>query len=95
MELLGNYNVNRIDTQNYKVTFEIPDNCNYKLRTNPGSYDVEIQLNDGESNPSTNYQSNNFTATEDRGEILIQFIQMDYTSNPPAYRTKPVIRIHI
>ena len=95
MELLGKYTIERLDIENYEVTFEIPDNSNYNLRSNPGSYDVEIQLNNGETQPSSNYQSYKFTATEDRGEILVQFIQQDYTASPPTSRTKPVIRIHI
>ena len=95
MELLGKYNISRIDTSNYQVTFEIPDNSNYNLASNPGIYSVKIQLNNGEVRPSTNYQSHVFTATEVNGEILVKFIQQDYAHSPSTYKTKPVLRIDV
>lgn len=95
MELLGTYSINRINTSTYQVVFEIPDNANYNLRTSPGSYGVEIQLNGGQTQPSTNYDTFSFTALPDKEEILIEFIQQDYANSPSSFKTKPIIRIHI
>lgn len=96
MELLGTYNISRLSTTSYQVVFEIPDNSNYNLITStPGTYTVEIQLNSGQSQPSTRYQSYDFRTDAANDEILIEFMQQDYISSPTTYRTKPVIRIHI
>lgn len=95
MELLGTYSINRINNSTYQVVFKIPDNSNYNLRTSPGSYGVEIQLNGGQTQPSSNYDTFSFNALADKDEILVEFIQQDYAYSPSTYKTKPIIRIHI
>jgi hypothetical protein len=95
MELLGTYSINRINTSTYEVVFEIPDNANYNLRTSPGSYSVEIQLDGGQTQPSANYNTFSFTALPDKEEILIEFVQQDDATIASAIRSKPIIRIYI
>jgi len=95
MELLGIYSINRINSDTYEVVFQIPNNSNYNLRTSQGNYSVEIQLNSGQTEPSTEYNTFNFTALAYKEEILIEFIQQEYSSSPSDYKTKPIIRINI
>lgn len=35
-ELLESYSISRITIEEYKVTFEIPDNCTYKVTDKDG-----------------------------------------------------------
>ncbi len=85
MELLGTYSINRMNTTTYQVVFDIPDNANYNLRTSPGSYGVEIQLNNGETQPSTNYNKFNFIFTKFRYKRKYKAYIKSRTKTSKAY----------
>lgn len=54
-DMLGLINANETDSKTMSLTFEIPDNCNYVFTANNGICDIEIHLNPGEDNPSSNF----------------------------------------
>lgn len=90
-ELLGSYQVKRIDIQNYKVSFDIPDNCNFSIDEKDGIYTVNIELKSGETTPSKTYVTHTFDTKAVGGEIEIAFKQKDN----PYNRTKPRMKILI
>lgn len=60
-DMLGLFTYEETDPSNFKLTFEIPDNCNYAVTQVGTAYTVAIKLNAGQSNPSTTFM----TCTED------------------------------
>jgi len=94
MELVDKINVNRISTENYTVTFDIPDNCDFVLLDDTkGGYTVEVNLVPPATSPSSSYHTHIFDTRAFDGQIDISFDQQDYQTNLAARRIKPVIRI--
>lgn len=77
MPLIRYYGIQLVDTNEFDANFEIPDNCNYTV-----SYDatkkintVTIQLNSGQSSPSSNFVTQNYTFNGDNGILDLRFDQ--------------------
>lgn len=78
MELLGTYSTARINTNSYSLTFSFPDNCNALVSHKDGVYGVIIKLNKGQTQPSSNYVTDNVICEQYNGVIEIQFVQQNY-----------------
>ncbi|MBC8884485.1 hypothetical protein H9X57_17225 [Flavobacterium piscinae] len=78
MELLNTYLTERIDTDNYKLTYYFPDNCDISFTQKDGVYSVEIKLQKGQTQPSSNYISDTINCTQYNGQIEIVFVQQIY-----------------
>jgi hypothetical protein len=99
MELLGTYLTERANTDNYKLTYYFPDNCDTNFTQKDGVYAVEIKLKKGQTQPSTNYISDTINCTQYNGVIEIVFVQQNYDPIGGDWgdgtSTKPKVSIHI
>ncbi|MCL9805291.1 hypothetical protein NAT51_07150 [Flavobacterium amniphilum] len=50
--MLGEYTCEKENSTQFRISFNIPDNCSYNLGYSSGKYSVEIQLNPKETIPS-------------------------------------------
>ena len=50
--MLGEYTCEKENSTQFRISFNIPDNCFYNLVYSSGKYAVEIQLNPKETVPS-------------------------------------------
>ncbi|ESU20264.1 hypothetical protein FEDK69T_27760 [Flavobacterium enshiense DK69] len=73
--LLKNYGFQSTSEDEFDFDFEIPNNCNYTAQ-----YDsikkvniISIQLNSGQSQPSTTYAKQYSTFSSDNGILNLQF----------------------
>jgi len=79
--MLGMYTFEKISSDDFKICFEIPDNCNYVLNQASGKYTIEIHLNGGEKSPSTNFVQQSESVSLINGELDTTFEQ--YPFNAP------------
>ena len=93
-ELLGSYSILRINIEEYKVFFEIPNNCSYKVTDNDGVYIVFIELMENETEHTDNYNSYSFITRAFEGIIQVEFNQK-IGLDGLASANKPRIRISI
>ncbi|MEO8233836.1 MAG: hypothetical protein ABI549_00350 [Flavobacterium sp.] len=54
-DMLGLFSFCEVNTENFQICFEIPDNCNYEFTANAGICTIAIKLNPEEKQPSTNF----------------------------------------
>lgn len=93
-ELLGDYAVKKVPTADYKLTFNIPDNCNYSTNIDNLVNLVTITLNQGEKDPSPVYVRCEEDYSMTNGLLSIQFEQQDLTqSQDVVYIKKPKVVI--
>ncbi len=95
MELLGTYNIARVDETNYELTYDFPDNCLFSTTYKDGVYVFTIELQAGQSQPSTKFVTEKTTCTAYKGIIDISFSQQDYLALSATYVKKPKIYIDI
>lgn len=101
MELLGTYSTARINTKSYNLTYSFPDNCNAVVSHKNGVYSVAINFNKGQTQPSSNYITDNVICNQYNGCIEIQFVQQNYNpigdddDNGNGTSTKPKVKILI
>jgi len=77
MALIGNFGFESLPDDEFLINFEIPNNCNVtphydatkKLTT------ITIQLNSGQSQPSSIFVSQSYTVSVDSGEVNVNFEQ--------------------
>lgn len=74
-ELWRNFSISRITIDEYKVPFEIPNNCTYKVINKDGVNVVTIELTVYEADPSKNYTSNSFSTRAFERMNQIEFNQ--------------------
>ena len=75
MALLRSYGVSSTDSLTFTVEFEIPDNCNYSIKTVGTINNICIELDPGQTQPSTDYKTyKEYFVTTD-GELEVQFKQ--------------------
>lgn len=88
MALLRHYGVSTSDSLTFEASFEIPNNCNYNITTSGKIIYINIQLNSGQTVPSTTFTMNyeDFVTTD--GYLDLQFKQTQGTTV-----TKPKIKI--
>jgi len=53
--MLGMYSFSKINSDDFDVTFEIPDNCVHTFSETGGEYFIAIELKPGETDPSTTF----------------------------------------
>lgn len=51
-DMLGLFTYEQTDESNFKLSFEIPENCFYSVTQSGNDYTVAIKLNPGEDSPS-------------------------------------------
>lgn len=93
MELLGTYNISRVDEKNYTLVYEIPDNCNFSVADKDGVYAITIELKPGQTEPSLKYVTETLNCEAFDGIIDIKFIQQDYENLGATYSTKPKVKV--
>ena len=88
MALLRHYGVSSDNSLTFEAAFEIPNNCNYNITTSGKISYINIQLNSGQTVPSTTFTMNyeDFVTTD--GYLDLQFKQTQGTTV-----TKPKIKI--
>ncbi len=91
MELLRTYSLNRTASMTYSLTFEIPDNCNYKTAVVSGKNVITIELNKGQTTPSAVYVANTITPSIINNIICVDFEQEDPDTGLKS--KKPKIRV--
>ncbi|HLF50840.1 hypothetical protein [Flavobacterium sp.] len=93
-ELLRNYVVQKDPTVEFKLTFEIPANCNYTTSVDDLVNLVTITLNPGEKDPSPSYSSYDLDYRMINNLLTIQFEQQDLTAiENLVYVKKPTVII--
>ena len=95
MELLGTYSIKRVDEKNYEVTYDFPDNCLFSTVHKDGVYVFTIELQSGQTQPSTKFVAEKATCTAFNGAIEISFSQEDYAILLKTFKKRPKIRIDI
>ncbi|MFC4815799.1 MULTISPECIES: hypothetical protein [unclassified Flavobacterium] len=53
--MLGDYTYEKENSSQFRIIFNIPDNCNYNLDLSGGKYTIEIRLNPKETQPSSTF----------------------------------------
>lgn len=56
-DMLGLFTLEETDADNFRISFEIPDNCNSTLTQTAGAYSIAVKLNPGQTNPSTTFMN--------------------------------------
>jgi hypothetical protein len=88
--MLGMYTYEKISSDDFKICFEIPDNCNYVLNQASGKYTIEIHLNGGEKSPSTNFDQHSESVSLINGELDLTFEQYPHNS-PMINKPKAIL----
>lgn len=78
MALVGNYGFQTVSDDEFEFTFDIPNNCNFtthydatkKINT------VTVQLNSGQSQPSSTFMTETYNFTADNGVLDLRFEQV-------------------
>jgi hypothetical protein len=85
MDLLKHYGVATDDSLTFEVQFKIPDNCSYSITTSGRTNYIDIDLNPGESDPSTNYQmyTEDFVTADGNLDLQFKQTQKGVTTNKP------------
>lgn len=85
MALLGHYGVSSDDSLTFTVDFAIPNNCNYNLTSVAKINYINIQLNSGQTIPSTTFNSYTEDYVTTDGVLNLQFkqTQSGITSTKP------------
>lgn len=92
MALVGNYGFQSTAEDEFEFNFEIPNNCNFtthydatkKINT------VTVQLNSGQSQPSSTFVTETYIFTADNGVLDLRFEQV---LNNSTTVTRPTIKI--
>lgn len=73
--LLKNYGFQSTSEDEFDFDFEIPTNCNYTTQydSNKKVNIISIQLNSGQSQPSSTYAKQYSTFNSDNGILSLQF----------------------
>lgn len=74
-DMLGLFTFDKVNADDFDITFEIPDNCNYDFTESNGIYTIAIKLNTGESQPSTNFVPYKETAAIINKSLITNFEQ--------------------
>jgi len=77
--MLGIYTFEQTNNDDFKVDFEIPDNCYYDFDEVSDEYVIAIRLNPGQTDPSTNFTSCTETAPVIKNAFITTFEQHERT----------------
>ncbi|WP_395057965.1 hypothetical protein [Flavobacterium sp.] len=78
-DMLGLFSFSKLNTNEFEICFEIPDNCFYVLTPLATSYIITVKLNPGETQPSTTFVSCKETATTLSNKLIANFEQYKYS----------------
>lgn len=84
-ELLGNYSVGKVSGADYRLIFEIPDNCSYETYVTEGINYVNLTLNSGQSEPSAEFVTYKVDYTMKANALDITFKHKELK--------KPIVRL--
>lgn len=73
--MLGLYSLEKQNADDFRLNFEIPDNCYYNFNTSGSKYTIEIHLNPGQTTPSTNMVSQSEIVSLVANELSTEFEQ--------------------
>ena len=89
MTLIENYSLIRKVDGNFEFKMVIPDNCNYSTSCSSSIYRVAIQLNSGQTKPSTNFTNVTIAFAPILDQLQIWVDQM----TPGLTVTKPKVAV--
>jgi hypothetical protein len=94
MELVGKIILERTSVEEYTVSFDVPDNCDFLVTDDTkGGYIAEVTLIPPATSPSTTFTTHSFDARAFDDKIEISFDQEEYTGSTSSRKIKPVYRI--
>lgn len=90
MALVIKYGVNSDSTTDFEVSFSIPVNCMYSLTVLSKTYYIKVQLQKGQTVPSSTYMPCTTTVTPIDDDVIIEFQQIldGITSNKPKMKVE-------
>nr|WP_294937680.1 hypothetical protein [uncultured Flavobacterium sp.] len=87
MALVRNYGFQSTSEDEFDFNFEIPVNCNYTTQYDATKklYTVTVQLNSGQSTPSSTYSMQYCTFNSDNGLLEVRYdsVQNGVTTTKP------------
>jgi hypothetical protein len=94
MELVGKIILERTSIEEYTVSFDVPDNCDFSVTDDTkGGYLVEVSLIPPATSPSTTFTTHSFDTKANNDMIEISFDQEEYSPSTSTRKIKPTIRI--
>lgn len=78
-DMLGYFTVKQNNNTDFCLDFEIPNNCNYSMVVSAGVYVITIQLNSGQTKPSTTFVPCKETVSAIASVLSIRFEQVSYS----------------
>ncbi|MES2811794.1 MAG: hypothetical protein V4670_04920 [Bacteroidota bacterium] len=76
--MLGMYSLDKINSTQCNIVFNIPDNCYYEIVLATGKYTISIKLNPGQTSPSTTFVEKTELLNLISDDLTLKFEQ--YTS---------------
>ncbi|WP_394758220.1 hypothetical protein [Flavobacterium sp.] len=89
-DMLGLFTFDEVNANDFDITFQIPDNCNYDFTESNGIYTIAIKLNPGETQPSTTFIPFKETAAILNKSLITNFEQHQKSG---VIIKKPVVNI--
>ena len=77
--MLGLFTFDKINANDFEISFEIPDNCFYVFTPLATNYKIDIKLNPGQTIPSTTFVSCKETASIISNKLTTNFEQFPYS----------------
>ena len=78
-DMLGLFIFDKINANDFEISFEIPDNCFYIFTTSATGYKIAIKLNPGQTQPSTTFVGCKETAPIINNKLNVNFEQYQYS----------------
>jgi hypothetical protein len=78
-DMLGLFSFDKVNANDFEISFEIPDNCFYVFTTTATGYKIEIKLNPGQTQPSTTFVGCKETAPIINNKLNANFEQFPYS----------------
>jgi hypothetical protein len=75
--MLRLYDFDKQLNDDFNISFEIPDNCNYVFSQNNGEYYIKIKLNTGQAGPSKTFVKFTEKATPTNQVLITNFEQYE------------------
>ena len=88
--MLGMYTCEKISETQFKVIFNIPDNCFKTIDFAAGKYTISVKLNPGQTTPSTTFVQQNEIVNIVSNGVYVKFEQ--YESATVVIK-KPIVQI--
>lgn len=76
MSLVSNYATLNTGGQNFNITFAIPDNCEYSVKSSGKVCTITVQLKSGQTQPSQRTITYTVSTTAVNNELDANFVQI-------------------